>query len=334
MSLKLLRDVHLAKRLGISGLFDRCVDDVINGDKPNMKKLMDEGKEEDLTLIDINDEEPVSKRDNSLVVFLRNYRKVCFFLVRNPLFDLLTFSTILTSSVFLCLEPPHSSMATILTWNTLRRWDMVFNSIFCVEALAKIGAFGFYTPRSIVYVSYLQVTQNRIDLLVLILALVEMAGGSVIGSYIGGGTMKMVRLMKVLRPVRLLMRSEGLKTIIEALVACRKPIFYATLFLLIVCAVFAVWAMALFKKLFYSCSDKSFDGLKGQGEFDCVSSAIRSNGILMPRVWDRPQTGAHFDTFDSAVLTLMRVLTLSWCVPLICTMYDACCLCSLAGVQM
>jgi hypothetical protein len=36
------------------------------------------------------------------------------------------------------------------------------------------------------------------------------------------------------------MRSEGLKTIIEALVACRKPIFYAALFLLILCSVFSV----------------------------------------------------------------------------------------------
>jgi hypothetical protein len=84
------------------------------------------------------------------------------------------------------------------------------------------------------------VDQNRIDLFVLILALVEMSGGSVVDKYFGGGTMKMVRMMKVLRPVRLLMRSEGLKTIIEALVACRKPIFYAALFLLILCSVFSV----------------------------------------------------------------------------------------------
>ena len=64
--------------------------------------------------------------------------------------------------------------------------------------------------------------------------------GGVVAGYLGNGTMKMVRLMKVLRPIRLLMRSQGLKTIIEALVACRKPIFYAALFLLILSSVFAV----------------------------------------------------------------------------------------------
>ena len=69
----------------------------------------------------------------------------------------------------------------------------------------------------------------------------EMAdSGGVVAGYLGNGTMKMVRLMKVLRPIRLLMRSQGLKTIIEALVSCRKPIFYAALFLLILSSVFAV----------------------------------------------------------------------------------------------
>ncbi len=72
-------------------------------------------------------------------------------------------------------------------------------------------------------------------------AVMEMAdSGGVVAGYLGNGTMKMVRLMKVLRPIRLLMRSQGLKTIIEALVACRKPIFYAALFLLILSSVFAV----------------------------------------------------------------------------------------------
>jgi len=85
------------------------------------------------------------------------------------------------------------------------------------------------------------VTQNRADLFVLAFAVMEMAdSGGVVAGYLGNGTMKMVRLMKVLRPIRLLMRSQGLKTIIEALVACRKPIFYAALFLLILSSVFAV----------------------------------------------------------------------------------------------
>ena len=39
---------------------------------------------------------------------------------------------------------------------------MIFNCIFCVEAVSKIGAFGLYTPRSIEYVAYLQVVTTAL----------------------------------------------------------------------------------------------------------------------------------------------------------------------------
>jgi hypothetical protein len=44
------------------------------------------------------------------------------------------------------------------------------------------------------------------------------------------------------------MRSKGLKSIIQALVMCKKPVFYATLFLVIIAMLFSVMAMSLFKK--------------------------------------------------------------------------------------
>ena len=44
-----------------------------------------------------------------------------------------------------------------------------------------------------------------------------------------------------------------------------KPIFYAVLFLLLVTIMFSTIGMALFKDLFWSCNDDSFDGIAGQG---------------------------------------------------------------------
>jgi hypothetical protein len=69
-------------------------------------------------------------------------------------------------------------------------------------------AFLISLTRGVISIS-LQVTQNRADLFVLAFAIMEMAdSGGVVAGYLGGGTMKMVRLMKVLRPIRLLMRSK------------------------------------------------------------------------------------------------------------------------------
>ena len=314
LQLIILREPDIAKRLGIEGMFDACVDDVMSGSKPSIKtrEMLEEDRAMELDEKsggEVMGFSEVVKTDFLIVKLHKHFRNMCFYLVRSPVFDMVAFGTILTSSVFLCLEPPHRSMASILRYETLRLWDMVFNFIFLTEAVAKMGAFGIYTPRSVDFVAYLQVPQNQLDLFVLTLALIEMSGGTFVTKYIGAGTMKMIRLMKVLRPVRLLMRSEGLKTIIEALVACRKPILYATLFLLVVCMVFAVLAMSLFRKKFWFCSDSSLNGLSGQGKGDCFGVLMHAKvHFLYPRIWENP-TG-NFDSFGTASLTLMRVLTL------------------------
>jgi hypothetical protein len=313
IQLVMLREPDVAQRLGIEGMFEMCVNDVMMGSKPSIKtkEALEADRAMDIDLKAGTDGMvEVVKTDQMLVKIYKYSMNLCFYLVRSPVFDMVTFATIITSSVFLCLEPPHKSITFVLTYSTLRLWDMVFNFIFLTEALAKMGAFGIYTPRSIDYVAYLQVPQNQVDLFVLTLALIEMGGGSLVTKYIGAGTMKMIRLMKVFRPVRLLMRSEGLKTILEALLACRKPIFYATLFLVLICMVFAVLAMALFQKKFASCNDSSFDGLIGQGKFDCLGVLTDSKGFLKPRIWETPPSGAHFDDFPSSTITLFRVLTL------------------------
>ena len=202
VALKLLYDSSLSKRLGIEGVFERRVLEAqFFAPKPKAKnaaqarQLADASLNLDALSAKVADIKP---DDSFLEKCRKRFNAWCFFLVGNPIFDSVTFATIITSSVFLCLEPPHPSMSTLLSYDTLRLWDMVFNFIFCAEALSKMGAFGLYTPRSIESVAYLQVAQNRVDLFVLVLALIEMSGGDVVTKYIGAGTMKMVRLMKVL----------------------------------------------------------------------------------------------------------------------------------------
>jgi hypothetical protein len=204
VSLKLLYEDNLGKRLGIDGMFKRLVQEAQIGIKP--KKAATQTTEHDhddnaglnLAVLKQQDWAAASKRDTLVMIIWKRYKWMCYYLVDNRGFDILTFSTIITSSIFLCLEPPHPSMPSALTYETLRLWDMVFNFIFVLEAVSKIGAYGLYIPSSIHHPSYLQVTQNRLDALVLTLALIEMSGGSIVLKYIGAGTMKMIRLMKVI----------------------------------------------------------------------------------------------------------------------------------------
>ena len=160
VGLQLLRDSYLAQRIGISGVFDSALAEVLRGERPTLKTPEGIQEERDNALDFLEDDKKNMRRNQNETYHMlkKNFHAGCWFLVRNPAFDALTFSTIITSSVFLCLEPPHKTMATTLSYATLRLWDNVFNAVFITEAVAKIGAFGLYTPRHLEYVAYLQVS--------------------------------------------------------------------------------------------------------------------------------------------------------------------------------
>jgi len=113
-------------------------------------------------------------------------------------------------------------------------------------------------------------------------------------------------------PVRLLLRSQGLKVIIEALFASLKPMAYATLFLLIVCTIFSVTGMAFCRKKFHSWNDMSLDGLLGQGKVECAGNFYTDKDVYFPRRWARPPWGSHFDSLDSSIAVFFKCLTLNW----------------------
>jgi len=133
------------------------------------------------------------------------------------------------------------------------------------------------------------------------------------GQYIGTGASKVIRLMKVMRPIRLLMRSAGLKQIVEALFASLKPMAYATLFLLIVCLMFSVTGMAFFRNKFHACTHMALDGTLGEGKVECAGGFFdRETELFAPRAWIAPNWGSHFDSLASSVAVLFKCLTLSW----------------------
>ena len=66
--------------------------------------------------------------------------------------------------------------------------------------------------------------------------------------------------------------------------------------------IFAILAIRLFGNKLYACNDSSIT----TGREDCFGSFIAPNtGILMPRVWDRPDY--NFDSLGK--VSLMQVLT-------------------------
>jgi hypothetical protein len=316
VALKILRHWSISKRMGIEGFFDGHVQDVMTNIHTRMQTADEEGQEvnefEGLNLVAL--EGPVKKRVETFYDMYEQYsivaREWCFNIVRTNEFNGLMLATIIVSSIFLCLETPDPTIKGILSNEIMKFCETLFTLVFVSEAGVKIGAFGFYRPKHVDYKSYMQQVQNQVDALVLIFAIMDMAN---LGKYVGNSTTKVIRLMKVMRPVRLLLRSEGLKQVLVALYASLKPMAYATLFLCIVCLVFAVMGMAMFRNKYHSCTDTSLDGLLGEGRLECSGHFFDpERSYYAQRVWKPPPFGHHFDSLQSSFYVLFRVLTLSW----------------------
>ena len=309
-SLKIVKHASISHFLQLGGTYQNMIEDIMNDTAAMHQHAKAMSLEEANEYVGLD----LSKLDDPITSktyeepWKKKLRRYSTLLVQSPAFGSFMFGTILVSSIFLCLEGPQP-LPGALPMETMATADVLFNSAFTVEFLAKAFAHGFYTPLSVDNMAYLQSAQNRIDLFVLVMALAETTGA---GAFIGSSTTKVIRLMKVMRPVRLLLRSDGLRKIIEALIASLKPMFYATLFLLIMCAMFSVTGMAFFRNKFHSCTDSNLDGLKGEGRAECTGSYISGRGYYEARVWSAPPWGSHFDSLASSVIVLFRVLTLNW----------------------
>ena len=321
IAMQLLRDKDLATRLGIVGHYDAEIQAEFTKNVTASSTLQDALKEAEenteykgLNLAALEQKKvpkykDVDSFDIWIQYFVTKFQELSFVLVQNSAYGSLTLANVVVSSVFLCLETPDTIEGPLQP-SVLFLADFIFNALFLFESATKIGAFGFNRPRNVNFPSYMQSVQNQVDLGVLLFAVADMSGA---GRYIGENTTKVIRLMKVMRPIRLLLRSPGLKSIIEALVQSLKPMGYATLFLLIICLLFSVTGMAFFRKRFEKCNDMSLDGLAGEGKVECSGIFFdEENGFHSPRAWAGPPFANHFDTLGSSVAVLVRCLTWSW----------------------
>eukprot|EP01043_Picozoa_sp_COSAG02_P015294 COSAG02_NODE_649_length_18914_cov_30.645868_1_plen_1639_part_10 len=143
--------------------------------------------------------------DKSLFLFEsnHNFRKGMAALAANDIFDSIILVAILIGTGLLAAEGPPNSLPAE-TQETFDRINDVLFLIFLVEFAAKTIGHGFmFTPKS-----YLKNPWNKLDFVVIV--------GSVV-NYLGGNA-GFVRLLRCLRPLRIINRNEGMRVIISAVV--------------------------------------------------------------------------------------------------------------------
>jgi hypothetical protein len=218
-------------------------------------------------------------------------------IVEHPTFEGGIITAIVISSLFLSLESPLYTDPTLHL--VMYVADIFFMVIFVIEMLLKIFAYGFILPRK----SYLSDAWNRLDFFVIIVSFIGMTGG---GSSIG----RTLRVGRILRPLRMINRNEGMKVIVDALLRSLTPVLYTVIILFAYFFLFGVLGVSLFMGRFYYCNDPSVSG-----KSTCVGIFKNKQGVITSRVWSNPPY--NFDNIFSAIRTLFEIVAKrGWLQPL------------------
>ncbi|XP_059539982.1 voltage-dependent L-type calcium channel subunit alpha-1C isoform X28 [Myotis daubentonii] len=224
------------------------------------------------------------------------FRLQCHRIVNDSIFTNLILFFILLSSISLAAEDPvqHTSFRNHILGNA----DYVFTSIFTLEIILKMTAYGAFLHKG----SFCRNYFNILDLLVVSVSLISFGIQS---SAIN--VVKILRVLRVLRPLRAINRAKGLKHVVQCVFVAIRTIGNIVIVTTLLQFMFACIGVQLFKGKLYTCSDSS-----KQTEAECKGNYITykdgevDHPIIQPRNWEN----SKFD-FDNVLAAMMALFTVS-----------------------
>ena len=219
-------------------------------------------------------------------------RRLFFVIVNSGKFDALILTCIIVSSILLAVESPltdpDGSLMAVL--NVL---DLIFTIVFTLELVMKNIAMGFiFNGKQ----SYIRNPWNIIDFIIVLFSLI-----SLFATNVDLSIFKALRLLRVLRPLRMISKNEGLKISIQALLKALPSIGNVSIISLLFFLIFGIIGVNYFKGQFFYCA------------MDKVPSSLQANVvdqwscIDLGGVWLNKD--ANFDNVVSAIITLFEMST-------------------------
>jgi len=128
--------------------------------------------------------------------------------------------------------------------------DFYTTIVFTGECLFKIFAFGFAFngPNS-----YLRTFENVFDFIIVLSALLSTFNPSKDGAFAILGKLKTLRVMRVVRPLRIISRSENLKIAINALIVSVPQMINLVIFVLMFFFLFGIFGVSYFQGSYWEC---------------------------------------------------------------------------------
>eukprot|EP01052_Picozoa_sp_SAG31_P042038 SAG31_NODE_6550_length_1981_cov_1.388417_2_plen_618_part_01 len=222
-------------------------------------------------------------------------------IIKHPLFDNFILVCILLSSIGLAVEEPGADEKLV---NVLKTVDMIFLIIFTFEMTIKIVCLGFLFGSPY---AYLKNPWNILDGVIVLLGwfikLIPTGGD---GENSDLDWVKTLRVVRALRPLRMIKRVPELKQVVNSLFEAAPTLGNVILLLVMFWMVFGILGINLFKGRFYYCTDGDVYGID-----DCIGVYYDEDLGLQSRQWLKPGDGYWgFDNIGEALVTLFEVSTL------------------------
>ena len=212
-------------------------------------------------------------------------------------FNIFIVVVILISCVFLALESPIRAPDTKEEY-LLLIGDIVTNSVFALEAILKIFAYGFLTTPQ----SYMRRSKwNIFDLLLVLIGFTSMA---LYYAKKGDRTqpiLSALRVLRAMRPLKFVGRSPGLKLVVDALLWALRPLFFLFVIVFTFATVWGIMGVQWFAGTFSNCY--SYDMARAVHIYatrtDCEAAGLSWRANFL-----------NFDNIGAAYLSLFALTTL------------------------
>jgi hypothetical protein len=214
------------------------------------------------------------------------------------------------NSLLLALDEPK--LADPYQAKTISNILLIISIIFVVEMVVKIIVIGFYWGER----TYLKDSWNILDFIIVMFSILtwimEAAAGADI-SFIRG-----FRALRALRPLRVVSKNEGIKTVVNSLLLSIPALLNVLLIVLLFLMVFGILGIQLFLGKMGDCNDRELpDGTFVKTRAECVgwfkTEIINGDGEVIgwertKREWVVPLN--NYDDIFHSMMTFFEISTL------------------------
>ncbi|CAG9459996.1 unnamed protein product [Pedinophyceae sp. YPF-701] len=228
--------------------------------------------------------EPISDEDQVAMAFKHSalwifpgtsrIRQAMAALVKDKRFEYTIIVLIVMSSLLLAIDEPGLDPKSDFK-KALDTLDLIFVILFAIEAAIKTVVLGFALHPC----AYLRSPFNVLDFFIVVVGILllflDESGGL--------SSLRALRTVRALRPIRMASRAEGMKVVVGALFGCIPAMGNVLLVCLLFFLIFGIMGVNFFKGAFFRCIDVATgDKLE--------SHVVRPFGVKIDRAWcESPQ---------------------------------------------